>query len=124
MDATRGVRLLEPQGYLEFLSLVAGAAGVVTDSGGIQEETTYLGIPCFTLRANTERPITCSIGTNTLLGLDPARIAEVPRLLRERPARQGRIPAYWDGKAAQRVVDVLARAERNRPHERGGIVEA
>jgi UDP-N-acetylglucosamine 2-epimerase (non-hydrolysing) len=102
------LRLLDPLGYLEFMSLVEGSAGVVTDSGGIQEETTFLGIPCFTLRANTERPITCTVGTNTLLGLDPERIAEVPRLLAEGPGRSGAIPDYWDGEAAGRIVDVLA----------------
>lgn len=103
------LRLLEPVGYLEFLSLIEGAAGVLTDSGGIQEETTFLGIPCFTLRANTERPITCSVGTNTLLGLDPERILEVPGLLDAARARAGRIPEGWDGAASARVVDVLAR---------------
>lgn len=100
------VLLAEPLGYLAFLSLVASARGVLTDSGGIQEETTYLGIPCFTLRDNTERPITCSVGTNTLLGLDPLRIAEIPELLeRAEPTRQ--VPPLWDGHAAQRLVGVL-----------------
>jgi len=102
------VLLAEPLGYLEFLSLVAAARGVLTDSGGIQEETTYLGVPCFTLRDNTERPITCSLGTNTLLGLDPLRIAEIPELL-DRAEPTGQIPALWDGHAAQRLVDVLRR---------------
>ena len=72
------MRLIDPVGYLDFLSLEADAAAVLTDSGGIQEETTYLGIPCFTLRDNTERPVTVRAGTNTLLGLDPSRIAEIP----------------------------------------------
>jgi UDP-N-acetylglucosamine 2-epimerase (non-hydrolysing) len=80
----------------------------LTDSGGIQEETTYLGLPCLTLRANTERPITVSMGTNTLLGLDPARIADVPELLEAAPAKESRIPPLWDGKASERIVDVLA----------------
>jgi UDP-N-acetylglucosamine 2-epimerase (non-hydrolysing) len=102
------LRLLEPVGYVEFLSLVAGSAGVLTDSGGIQEETTFLGLPCFTLRANTERPITVSMGTNTLLGLDPQRIAEVPGLLAQAAQREARIPPLWDGKASERIVDVLA----------------
>ncbi len=102
------LKLLEPVGYVEFLSLVAGSAGVLTDSGGIQEETTYLGLPCFTLRANTERPITVSMGTNTLLGLDPACIADVPELLEAAPAKESRIPPLWDGKASERIVDVLA----------------
>jgi UDP-N-acetylglucosamine 2-epimerase (non-hydrolysing) len=101
------LRLLEPVGYVEFLSLVAGSAGVLTDSGGIQEETTYLGLPCFTLRANTERPITVSMGTNTLLGLEPARIAEVPALLAEARSKETRIPPLWDGKASERIADVL-----------------
>jgi UDP-N-acetylglucosamine 2-epimerase (non-hydrolysing) len=102
-----GVRLLEPLGYLEFLSLVDGAAGVLTDSGGIQEETTYLGVPCFTLRDNTERPVTCHQGTNTLLGLAPERIAEVPDLIAEARQRPGSIPEGWDGTAAERVVELL-----------------
>lgn len=102
------LRLLEPLGYLEFLSLVEGSAGVLTDSGGIQEETTYLGIPCFTLRANTERPVTVEVGTNTLLGLDPARIGDVPQLLDASKARSASIPEGWDGRAAERIADVLA----------------
>jgi UDP-N-acetylglucosamine 2-epimerase (non-hydrolysing) len=93
-----------------FLALVMGAAGVITDSGGIQEETTFLGIPCFTLRDNTERPVTCSIGTNTLLGLEPERIIEVPELIRRAESARRSIPEYWDGHAAARVVEVLARA--------------
>ena len=101
-----GVLVADPLGYLEFLSLVASARCVLTDSGGIQEETTYLGIPCFTLRDNTERPITCSVGTNTLLGLDPLRIAEIPELL-DRARPPGQIPPLWDGHAARRLVDVL-----------------
>ena len=112
-----GVRLLDPMGYLEFMSLVRGATGVVTDSGGIQEETTFLGIPCFTLRANTERPITCTVGTNTLLGLAPERIAEVPALLDEVRSRPAAVPNYWDGRSAQRIVDVLASARSSSPVE-------
>ena len=111
------LKLLEPVGYVEFLSLVAGSAGVLTDSGGIQEETTYLGLPCFTLRANTERPITVSMGTNTLLGLDPARIADVPELLEAAPAKESRIPPLWDGKASERIVEVLGQHARLQPTE-------
>ena len=103
---TAGLTLLRPVGYVEFLSLVAGAAAVVTDSGGIQEETTYLGVPCFTLRDNTERPVTIELGTNTLLGLAPERIAQVPALLRDQ--RERRIPPGWDGHAAERIRAVLA----------------
>jgi UDP-N-acetylglucosamine 2-epimerase (non-hydrolysing) len=107
----RSVRLLDPLGYLEFMSLVIGAAGVVTDSGGIQEETTFLGIPCFTLRANTERPITCGLGTNKLLGLEPERITEVPALIAGARARSSAVPDLWDGAAAGRIVDVLSRLQ-------------
>jgi UDP-N-acetylglucosamine 2-epimerase (non-hydrolysing) len=106
-----GVTLTDPVGYLDFLSLEADAGAVLTDSGGIQEETTYLGIPCFTLRDNTERPVTIRAGTNTLLGLDPARIGEIPALMAARSAGSdggsAEPPERWDGKAAERVADVL-----------------
>jgi UDP-N-acetylglucosamine 2-epimerase (non-hydrolysing) len=107
--SSSGLRIVSPLGYLEFMGLTAGAAAVVTDSGGIQEETTYLGIPCFTLRDNTERPVTVELGTNTLLGLRPERIRDVPGLLR-RPAKGApQVPPLWDGHAAERLVAVLAR---------------
>jgi UDP-N-acetylglucosamine 2-epimerase (non-hydrolysing) len=106
------VRLIDPVGYVEFLSLVASAAAVLTDSGGIQEETTYLGVPCFTLRDNTERPITVERGTNTLLGLAPERIRDLPVLLRKQAARKPRPPDGWDGRAAERIADVLRGLER------------
>jgi UDP-N-acetylglucosamine 2-epimerase (non-hydrolysing) len=112
-----GVHVLDPVGYLEFLSLEADAAGVLTDSGGVQEETTYMGVPCFTLRDNTERPITVRAGTNTLLGLDPARIAEIlPALQTANRSRAG-APLGWDGHAAERVADVLCdgRADTAKP---------
>lgn len=102
-----GLSLVEPLGYLDFLSLMADARAVLTDSGGIQEETTYLGIPCFTLRDNTERPVTISEGTNTLLGLDPAAIAGIPAALAEPRARPDGPPPLWDGRAAERIADVL-----------------
>jgi UDP-N-acetylglucosamine 2-epimerase (non-hydrolysing) len=102
------LRLLEPLGYLDFLALVARSGGVLTDSGGIQEETTYLGVPCLTLRDNTERPVTVELGTNVLLGLDPARIREAPALLAEVRGRRTQVPPLWDGRAAERIVDVLA----------------
>ena len=86
------------------------AAALLTDSGGVQEETTYLGIPCFTLRENTERPITVSQGTNVLLGLEPRRIGAVPDLLADRGRRSRPSIDGWDGRAAQRVADVLAGA--------------
>jgi len=105
-----GVSLIDPVGYLDFLSLEAAAAAVLTDSGGIQEETTYLGIPCFTLRANTERPVTVREGTNVVLGLDPARIAEIPELLAARSGARPQPPPLWDGQAAGRVADVIRAA--------------
>jgi len=102
-----GLLLCEPLGYLDFLSLLADARAVLTDSGGIQEETTYLGIPCFTLRDNTERPITITAGTNTLLGLEPAAIAQIPSALAQRPAKPPGPPPLWDGHAAERIADVV-----------------
>ena len=102
-----GLHLIEPLGYLDFLSLLADAGAVLTDSGGIQEEATYLGVPCFTLRDNTERPVTLTSGTNTLLGLDPAAIGRIPVLLDERPGAPSEPPPLWDGQAAQRIADVI-----------------
>jgi UDP-N-acetylglucosamine 2-epimerase (non-hydrolysing) len=104
------IETIDPVGYLEFMGLVENAAAVLTDSGGIQEETTYLGVPCFTLRDNTERPVTVELGTNVLLGLKPERIAEVPALIEEARSREAQIPPLWDGKAAERTADVLAAA--------------
>ncbi len=97
--------LLDPLGYLEFLSLEADAGAVLTDSGGVQEETSYLGVPCFTLRSSTERPVTVRLGTNTMLGLDPAAIRQVA--LPDAPVERPQI-ATWDGKAAERVATVVA----------------
>jgi UDP-N-acetylglucosamine 2-epimerase (non-hydrolysing) len=103
-----GLLLCDPLGYIDFLSLLADAGAVLTDSGGIQEETTYLGIPCFTLRDNTERPITITAGTNTLLGLDPAAIAQIPEALAQRPTKRPDPPPLWDGHAAERIADIIA----------------
>jgi UDP-N-acetylglucosamine 2-epimerase (non-hydrolysing) len=105
------VHLIEPVSYLEFLSLESGAAAVLTDSGGVQEETTYMGVPCFTLRENTERPVTVSVGTNALLGLDPARIDEILPSL-SRPPKPAERPALWDGNAAERVAEVFEAVDR------------
>jgi UDP-N-acetylglucosamine 2-epimerase (non-hydrolysing) len=102
-----GLLLTDPLGYLDFLSLLADSRAVLTDSGGIQEETTYLGIPCFTLRDNTERPVTVSAGTNTLLGLDPAAIAGIPAALTARGEAPSEPPPLWDGHAAERIADVV-----------------
>jgi UDP-N-acetylglucosamine 2-epimerase (non-hydrolysing) len=102
-----GVHCTEPVGYLDFLSLQAGAGTIVTDSGGVQEEAAALGIPCYTLRANTERPITISHGTNVLLGDDPARLLDVQ--LSRRPPTPCAIP-LWDGHAASRAADAIVDA--------------
>lgn len=112
------LRLTEPLGYLDFLRLMADAALVLTDSGGIQEETTVLGVPCLTLRDNTERPVTATHGTNTVVGTDPATIrAEAFKVL-DGEARRGRVPERWDGRAARRIVDVLERDLGPRREER------
>jgi UDP-N-acetylglucosamine 2-epimerase (non-hydrolysing) len=101
--------LLPPQGYLEMLGLMAGAALVLTDSGGLQEETTALGVPCLTLRENTERPITVEQGTNTMVGRDHrAILAGVDEILAGR-GKRGRVPEYWDGHAAERIAADLSR---------------
>ncbi len=103
-----GLHLVDPVGYLEFLSLESDATAVLTDSGGIQEETTYLGVPCFTLRDNTERPVTVELGTNTMLGLDPARIAEIPGLITGGGAVTSSPPPLWDGRAGERIAELIA----------------
>src|SRR5438067_4865781 len=102
-----GLRLVEPLGYLDFLALIADARLVMTDSGGIQEETTALGIPCLTLRENTERPVTVEVGTNQLVGTDPARAVAAAREVLAGGGRRGQIPELWDGRAAERVAGVL-----------------
>ncbi|MGZ4417564.1 MAG: UDP-N-acetyl glucosamine 2-epimerase, partial [Gaiellaceae bacterium] len=107
LDGSTRVVMTEPLPYRQFLSLEAKAAAVVTDSGGIQEETTVLRIPCFTLRENTERPITIELGTNTLLGLEPERLRELPALLAE--PKQGQIPPLWDGHAGERAANEIER---------------
>ena len=108
VERAPGLRVIEPQGYLDFLKLQAHAAVVLTDSGGVQEETTALGTPCVTIRENTERPITIEAGTNVLAGTDPARISAeaVAALDRARPAVPP-TPPLWDGHAAERIADVL-----------------
>lgn len=100
--------LTEPMGYLEFLWLQSHAAAIVTDSGGIQEESTYLHIPCVTMRSNTERPVTIELGTNTLVGSDTLRMEdELSRILAGH-GRRGSIPPLWDGCAGQRIASLLA----------------
>jgi UDP-N-acetylglucosamine 2-epimerase (non-hydrolysing) len=106
---TPKLRMTEPLGYLDFLRLMADARMVLTDSGGIQEETTALGVSCITLRDNTERPVTVDEGTNTIVGADPEAIRAAVREALDGNPKKGRIPALWDGGAAARIVDVLAR---------------
>jgi UDP-N-acetylglucosamine 2-epimerase (non-hydrolysing) len=101
------LRLIPPVGYLDFLCLLSKAKLVLTDSGGIQEETTALGVPCLTLRENTERPITISQGTNLLVGTDPGKIVAAARDTLAGRGKAGRVPPLWDGHAATRIVDVL-----------------
>jgi UDP-N-acetylglucosamine 2-epimerase (non-hydrolysing) len=102
----RGVRLLEPQGYLDFVALEAGAKLVITDSGGVQEETTMLGIPCLTMRENTERPITVTDGTNRVIGTRARQLLEAVAAVLESPSLPHR-PDLWDGRASERIVEVL-----------------
>jgi len=99
--------VLHPLPYVDFLGLQSHATVVITDSGGIQEETTYLGVPCLTVRENTERPITVSMGTNVLVGRDPEKLRmELSRVLAAK-AKKGTIPPLWDGHAGERIADVL-----------------
>lgn len=102
-----GLRLIEPLGYLDFLKLIAHARLVLTDSGGLQEETTVLGVPCLTLRENTERPATIDQGTNQLVGLNHERIVEAALSVLCADRGSSRVPDLWDGRAAPRIVDVL-----------------
>ena len=108
-----------PKGYLDFLALMNEARFVFTDSGGIQEETTALGVPCLTFRENTERPVTLTHGTNQLVGVDPARIAEAVDRLLAGHGPAGRVPHLWDGRAAERILDVL----RHGPAQTDGLAQ-
>jgi UDP-N-acetylglucosamine 2-epimerase (non-hydrolysing) len=101
------VQILDPLSYVDFLALQRLAKLVITDSGGIQEETTYLGVPCLTVRENTERPVTISIGTNVLVGQDGKRLrTEVGRIMAG-DQKRGRVPPLWDGHAAERIAHVI-----------------
>ena len=104
------LRLIDPMGYLEFLSLTSQAALILTDSGGLQEEATALEVPCLTLRKNTERPITVTVGTNIIVGTDPERIvAEATKALGGN-GKKGRLPERWDGRAAVRIAEIFERS--------------
>jgi UDP-N-acetylglucosamine 2-epimerase (non-hydrolysing) len=111
-----GIRLVDPAGYLDFLKLEREAAMVLTDSGGIQEETTFLGVPCLTLRKNTERPATITEGTNILVGPYPDKILAAAENILNGNIKTGQIPKYWDGRAAERIVDVLMQIGERLPH--------
>jgi len=113
--AMPGLILTEPLGYLDFLCLMDHAQLVLTDSGGVQEETTILGVPCLTLRENTERPVTVSEGTNEVIGTSPERIVAASLAVLAGQGKEGRIPARWDGHAAERIVQVILTA----PHLSG-----
>jgi len=109
LTAPESIILTEPMGYLEFNYLVERAFAVITDSGGITEETTVMGVPCMTLRDSTERPETCTVGTNELLGTDPEKIKPAMDRLFAGEWKKGGIPELWDGHAAERIVEVIIR---------------
>ncbi len=106
-DYLRHICALPPLGYVEFLALMVEADFVLTDSGGIQEETTYLGIPCLTLRTTTERPITCQLGTNQLVRPEPDAVRAAIDALRRGERRSGQVPPLWDGHAAERIAQIV-----------------
>ena len=107
LKAIPNIVLTGPVGYLDFVALMANSKMALTDSGGLQEETTALGIPCITLRENTERPITVTEGTNTIVGCDPELILKTAYEVLEGKGKAGRIPDLWDGKTSSRIVDVI-----------------
>ena len=109
ISAMKNLVLLDPIGYLDFMKLMHGAKLVLTDSGGIQEETTYLGIPCITLRENTERPVTIDVGTNVLVGSDTELVISEAKKIISGQSKKGQVPDLWDGKAAERIVSIIAR---------------
>lgn len=109
LTATPGLYGLPPLGYHDFLAIMRHAAFVITDSGGVQEESTVLGVPCLTLWENTERPVTVSVGTNVLLGRCPQAMQEQVERIRRGEWKKGAIPPGWDGHAAERIIAVLAK---------------
>ena len=100
-------KLVDPLGYLDFLAVQQRATLVITDSGGVQEETTFLGIPCLTLRESTERPVTVDMGTNTLVGQDTERLMRETARILAHGAKRGQVPPLWDGRAAERIADIV-----------------
>ena len=112
LSGTERIQWMEPASYLTFLALQKNATLVITDSGGIQEETTFLGVPCLTMRENTERPVTVTIGTNQLVGRDFTRLKTEFRKILSGEAKRGSLPPLWDGHAADRIATVLASVSR------------
>ncbi|MBU0959645.1 MAG: UDP-N-acetyl glucosamine 2-epimerase, partial [Nanoarchaeota archaeon] len=101
------LKIVEPVGYGEMLSLIFDSKFVVTDSGGIQEEATYLGVPCLTMRTETERPITVEIGTNTVIGFNEEKLQDNLSQIINKQYKKGKIPPLWDGKTAERIIKVI-----------------
>jgi len=106
LEKTPGLRLVDPLGYLEFLALTSQARLVFTDSGGLQEETTVLGIPCLTVRENTERPVTVDVGTNLVVGTNPAHIQQAADRILDGHEKKGRVPDLWDGRTGERIAQL------------------
>lgn len=113
LNHTGKIHIIEPLGYLEFLKLTSNAKLILSDSGGIQEETTILGVPCLTIRENTERPITITEGTNTLVGTSSEKIITHAMEILNGAEKVGHIPKFWDGKAAKRIINILMRQDCN-----------
>jgi UDP-N-acetylglucosamine 2-epimerase (non-hydrolysing) len=109
LESSRDLRLVDPMGYLEFLALTSQAKLILTDSGGLQEESTALNVPCLTLRENTERPVTVSVGTNLVVGTDPERIKQEATKILEGRGKRGRVPDLWDGRTSERIADLYER---------------
>ena len=107
IEKMKNLKLLDPIGYLDFIKLTEKSKFVLTDSGGIQEETTYLGIPCLTLRENTERPITVEVGTNQLIGMDTSKIIDAGLKILNGDSKKGQVPELWDGHTAERIVRIV-----------------
>ena len=119
-----GLWITEPLGYLDLLHLNMHAAMVITDSGGLQEETTVLGVPCITLRHNTERPITCEVGTNFMVGNNRDDILRQAFKVLRGEVPRGRVPQKWDGRAAERIVDILAHLDETVTADREPSIRA
>jgi UDP-N-acetylglucosamine 2-epimerase (non-hydrolysing) len=107
LDDLKKLLIIPPVGYLDFIKLQSNATFIITDSGGIQEESTFMGIPCLTTRENTERPVTCTLGTNEIVGTDTRKIISLSQKIINGEWKKGTIPPLWDGKSAERIVEVL-----------------